>query len=126
MAFNILVVGGAEPRRSNRDILGRAGYAVREAFSLDDAAEDVLGDPPLAVVVESPEASVAIPFVARLRNHPMTGHVPVLVVGGQTDECGCVDFEGTSCIPEPCSAHSLLLELAHLTRPRGLRGLPTG
>jgi CheY-like chemotaxis protein len=125
MAFNILVVGGAEPGRVTREILDHAGYTVREAVSLDEAAVDVLGDPPLAVVVGSPAASVAMPFVARLRNDPATGDIPVLVLGGDTDDCGCADFVGTSCIPEPYSARWLLLELAHLTRPRGSRGSPT-
>jgi PleD family two-component response regulator len=120
MKRNILIVNGSESRRrTNRELLQRAGYDVHEIVSVERAMGVVRRDRPLAVLIEAPE-DTGIPsrFAERLRRHPKTHDVPVLVlVTGREHQPDAEEVPGVSWLPEPCPPRALLDELAYLTRP---------
>lgn len=129
MSARVLIVNGsADRRRTSREILDHAGYSVAEVLSLDAATSMARRDPPLAVIVEAPsDPALTVRFAERFRRHPATGEVPILVLGNQPDDVCFGDlFTAASCIPEPCSAQTLLRELAFLTKPQPKLSLPVG
>jgi DNA-binding response OmpR family regulator len=119
MTRTILIVNGSpERRRSSRDVLERAGYRVREVLSMETAAAFARRARPLAVVVEAPDdLAVAERFAERLRHHPVTQAVPVLVLAPEAT-MAAEPLAGVSWLAEPCPPRSLLDEVAYLTRPR--------
>jgi CheY-like chemotaxis protein len=122
MKADILLVNGSPAQREeSRGVLQRAGYDVLEVLSMDRAVDLARRGPPLAVVVESPhETEFPQRLVHRLRHHPVTRDVPVLVLvpdDVDPDTMGYDDADCVSCVPEPCSPRRLLEELAYLTKP---------
>jgi CheY-like chemotaxis protein len=122
MKADILLVNGSPAQREeSRGVLQRAGYDVVEVLSMDRAVDLARRGPPLAVVVESPhETEFPQRLVHRLRHHPVTRDVPVLVLvpdDVDPETMGYDDVDCVSCVPEPCSPRRLLEELAYLTKP---------
>lgn len=131
MTHDILIVNGSPSRRhSSRELLERAGYEVREIVSLDDALEIARHTRPLAVVIESPN-DVTLPdrFAERLRRHPVTKDVPVIVLDPESDRARSThEVPAVTWLTEPCPPRTFLDEVAYLTRPpkkpEGLFGAP--
>jgi DNA-binding response OmpR family regulator len=121
MLRSILIVNGSASRRqTSRELLERAGYDVREILSLERAIGVARRAPPLAVVIESPP-DVAIParFAERLRRHPSTQDVPVLVLTRESVAVAAIgEAARVTWLEEPCPPRTLLEEVAYLTRPQ--------
>lgn len=120
MTRSILIVNGSQSRRrSSRELLERAGYDVREIVTMDRAIGVARRKQPLAVLVEAPDdIEIPIRFAIRLRRHPLTRDVPVLVLSPDAEGLATMDqVPGVSWLPEPCPPRTLLDELAYLTRP---------
>ena len=119
MSHDILLIEPSPGHgETSRGLLERAGYDVREILSIDGALESARKAPPMAIVIESPEdALVPRRFMVRLRRHPKTHSVPVIVVGSGRDRAPVEEEVGVTWLPEPCPPRTLLEEVAYLTRP---------
>lgn len=127
-SYILVVDGSADRRKETRTLLERAGYRVREVISMDDAVQFARHEPPLVAVLEAPPgAESSAKFIGRVRRHPTTKDLPIVVLGcdpadrGVEEEAAAVSF-----LCEPCPPRSLLEEVAYLTRPRWGTGASAG
>jgi CheY-like chemotaxis protein len=126
----LLVDGGLSHRRETRAILQHAGYEVLEAVAPEQATEWAREDPPLLVIVEAVDhPDLALKLTERLRRHPRTEHIPVLVLAREPtpeEEARLAAHPHALWVPEPCPAQHLLEEVQYIAGrvPPKLKGAP--
>lgn len=114
----LLVNGSPDLRRHNREVLENAGYPVVEATSSDRAVELARAALPRVVLVDAsgtPELPLRV--ARRLRNHPRTAHIPILILSPQAQPEHSRELEQLSdvrCLQEPLGGRWLLEEVQSL------------
>jgi PleD family two-component response regulator len=126
----ILVDGAAGARHADPCVLQRAGYRVAAVADADTALEAARRGTPRLVILEVSEGPrKPLRLARRLRSHPATAGVPIVVIAGAlsaTDIHRLGRVGRLQACVGPLSPAALLCEVQRATREPPAAGRPTG